>query len=151
MVKQMQIWSGDDDPRFHLPTLCKRSLCDRDWARSHRSSQTQCWIIYLPINVICGEIINCQMIVLGHFYFYRFTFMIGKMFVIDCWLHFTSACFYCIYSFIVKCTPEHESLFRNCRTPSIARCLNNSLLFARLCLMIILPTCRLDAIIQKLL
>lgn len=151
MVKQMQIWSGDDDPRFHLPTLCKRSLCDRDWARSHRSSQTQCWIIYLPINVICGEIINCQMIVLGHVYFYRFTFMIGKMFVIDCWLHFTSACFYCIYSFIVKCTPEHESLFRNCRTPSIARCLNNSLLFARLCLMIILPTCRLDAIIQKLL
>lgn len=91
------------------------------------------------------------MIVLGHVYFYRFTFIIGKMFVIDCWLHFTSACFYCIYSFIVKCTPEHESLFRNCRTPSIARCLNNSLLFARLCLMIILLTCRLDAIIQKLL
>ena len=50
------------------------------------------------------------MIVLGHVYFYRFTFMIGKMFVIDCWLHFTSACFYCIYSFTVKCTPEQEAL-----------------------------------------
>ena len=91
---------------------------------------------YQLINVICGKIINCQIIVLGHVYFYRFTFIIGKMFVIDCWLHFTSACFYRIYSFIVKCTAEHESLFRNCRTPSIARCLNNSLLFARLCLII---------------
>lgn len=129
-------WSDDDEPGFHLPTLYKRSFCDREWAPSPRSVQTQCWIIYRLIIVICGKIINCQIIVLGHVYFYRFTFIIGKMFVIDCWLHFTSACFYRIYSFIVKCTAEHESLFRNCRTPSIARCLNNSLLFARLCLII---------------
>ena len=36
------------------------------------------------------------MIVLGHVYFYRFTFIIGKMFVIDCWLHFTR-----VHAFIV--------------------------------------------------